>query len=212
MKRSREVQPASPSALSSRTMEDSPGFASIDEGSVAARTKIGRNDPCPCGSGKKYKKFCLGTTGDGNPDRSPESEGIGPDGVSNPAGTAGIRIALYTFTKLLDDPDSVMRLSGCSRESIANRWTPRKMAALSTEATEEGLRSRGIAYSRQAFVSTSRLSFRRTRSGREPRPPRSCPIRGVGNRSRPDSGLAGNRWRSDGCRRRGEWGHPLQRA
>lgn len=22
------------------------------------RTKIGRNDPCPCGSGKKYKKCC----------------------------------------------------------------------------------------------------------------------------------------------------------
>ena len=22
---------------------------------------IGRNDPCPCGSGKKYKKCCLGT-------------------------------------------------------------------------------------------------------------------------------------------------------
>ncbi len=21
--------------------------------------KIGRNDPCPCGSGKKYKKCCL---------------------------------------------------------------------------------------------------------------------------------------------------------
>jgi len=26
----------------------------------AARTKVGRNDPCPCGSGKKYKKCCLG--------------------------------------------------------------------------------------------------------------------------------------------------------
>ncbi|MBN1850954.1 MAG: anaerobic sulfatase maturase [Deltaproteobacteria bacterium] len=25
-----------------------------------ARSKIGRNDPCPCGSGKKYKKCCLG--------------------------------------------------------------------------------------------------------------------------------------------------------
>ncbi len=24
------------------------------------RQKIGRNDPCPCGSGKKFKKFCLG--------------------------------------------------------------------------------------------------------------------------------------------------------
>ena len=24
------------------------------------RAKVGRNDPCPCGSGKKYKKCCLG--------------------------------------------------------------------------------------------------------------------------------------------------------
>lgn len=23
------------------------------------KVKIGRNDPCPCGSGKKYKKWCL---------------------------------------------------------------------------------------------------------------------------------------------------------
>jgi hypothetical protein len=23
-------------------------------------TKIGRNDPCPCGSGKKYKQCCAG--------------------------------------------------------------------------------------------------------------------------------------------------------
>jgi hypothetical protein len=23
-----------------------------------AMTKVGRNDPCPCGSGKKYKKCC----------------------------------------------------------------------------------------------------------------------------------------------------------
>ena len=33
--------------------------------------KIGRNDPCPCGSGKKYKK-CCGAAGDSgviiNPD------------------------------------------------------------------------------------------------------------------------------------------------
>jgi hypothetical protein len=26
--------------------------------------EIGRNDPCPCGSGKKYKKCCLGTEKD----------------------------------------------------------------------------------------------------------------------------------------------------
>jgi hypothetical protein len=27
---------------------------------VAPAKAIGRNDPCPCGSGKKYKKCCLG--------------------------------------------------------------------------------------------------------------------------------------------------------
>jgi preprotein translocase subunit SecA len=26
---------------------------------VKTAVKIGRNDPCPCGSGKKYKKCCL---------------------------------------------------------------------------------------------------------------------------------------------------------
>lgn len=26
---------------------------------VRTEPKIGRNDPCPCGSGKKYKKCCL---------------------------------------------------------------------------------------------------------------------------------------------------------
>ncbi len=25
---------------------------------IAVRTKVGRNDPCPCGSGKKYKACC----------------------------------------------------------------------------------------------------------------------------------------------------------
>ena len=27
--------------------------------SVVIGAKTGRNDPCPCGSGKKYKKCCL---------------------------------------------------------------------------------------------------------------------------------------------------------
>jgi uncharacterized protein YecA (UPF0149 family) len=25
---------------------------------IKAELKVGRNDPCPCGSGKKYKKCC----------------------------------------------------------------------------------------------------------------------------------------------------------
>ena len=30
-----------------------------DKNNVSEKIKIGRNDPCPCGSGKKYKKCCL---------------------------------------------------------------------------------------------------------------------------------------------------------
>ena len=34
-----------------------PMFANVKGG--AASPKVGRNHPCPCGSGKKYKKCCL---------------------------------------------------------------------------------------------------------------------------------------------------------
>lgn len=39
-----------------------PGFGDRPNLSViqGGATKVGRNDPCPCGSGKKYKKCCLG--------------------------------------------------------------------------------------------------------------------------------------------------------
>ncbi len=33
---------------------------SVGERTVVKEEKVGRNDPCPCGSGKKYKKCCLG--------------------------------------------------------------------------------------------------------------------------------------------------------
>jgi len=40
-----------------------PDFNAIDpqQVSVTSDTKIGRNDPCPCGSGRKYKKCCGAT-------------------------------------------------------------------------------------------------------------------------------------------------------
>jgi uncharacterized protein YecA (UPF0149 family) len=31
----------------------------MDPGKIDPFRKTGRNDPCPCGSGKKYKKCCL---------------------------------------------------------------------------------------------------------------------------------------------------------
>jgi hypothetical protein len=37
---------------------DSPAFAATS--TIRKPPKVGRNDPCPCGSGKKYKKCCGG--------------------------------------------------------------------------------------------------------------------------------------------------------
>lgn len=41
-----------------------PDVASVDKVLADSRTdaganRFGRNDPCPCGSGKKYKKCCM---------------------------------------------------------------------------------------------------------------------------------------------------------
>jgi preprotein translocase subunit SecA len=37
-----------------RTDEEAP----VNKPTVRDEDKVGRNDPCPCGSGKKYKKCC----------------------------------------------------------------------------------------------------------------------------------------------------------
>ena len=34
-------------------------FPVVKKPRVPSRAKIGRNDPCPCGSGKKFKKCCI---------------------------------------------------------------------------------------------------------------------------------------------------------
>ena len=49
------------SPLADSPLEEYP--VSGGEPYVRAAPKIGRNDPCPCGSGKKYKKCCGGTGG-----------------------------------------------------------------------------------------------------------------------------------------------------
>jgi uncharacterized protein YchJ len=44
-----------------RPLPDEPfNFDGADIFDFKSGKKVGRNDPCPCGSGKKYKKCCLG--------------------------------------------------------------------------------------------------------------------------------------------------------
>ncbi|MCA1787381.1 MAG: SEC-C domain-containing protein [Desulfobacteraceae bacterium] len=40
----------------------------------AQTVKVGRNDPCPCGSGKKYKKCCFVQTSSGKTEKNPPNQ------------------------------------------------------------------------------------------------------------------------------------------
>ena len=42
------------------------GDQTVKKQPVVKKTKVGRNDPCPCGSGKKYKQCCLDKDLNGN--------------------------------------------------------------------------------------------------------------------------------------------------
>ncbi len=55
------LQPQQPQALAHRGGDGSAARSSSRQKSAPVRRakKVGRNDPCPCGSGKKYKKCCM---------------------------------------------------------------------------------------------------------------------------------------------------------
>lgn len=52
-----EEQPASPTVKNIRVNRDDNGENNVKK-PVRKEKTVGRNDPCPCGSGKKYKKCC----------------------------------------------------------------------------------------------------------------------------------------------------------
>src|SRR4029078_10350137 len=58
-----------------------PGAEKAPKKPVRREEKIGRNDPCPCGSGKKYKQ-CHGA---GSPPASPPPSGGQPPATPAPA-------------------------------------------------------------------------------------------------------------------------------
>ncbi len=77
---------------------------------------LGRNDPCPCGSGKKYKKCCLGKTG--NAPESQISEAVEPRFFS-PASSYYTQAALAEALK----PGGVVRIHP-SKHCAIRKETP----------------------------------------------------------------------------------------
>ena len=53
------MAPRRPESSGSETSMPARSPSRVAEPRTASGQKVGRNDPCPCGSGKKYKKCCL---------------------------------------------------------------------------------------------------------------------------------------------------------
>ena len=77
------------------------------------KTKIGRNDLCPCGSGTKYKKCCLMVAEDDNPvkswiDDDPvrywiEDDGIHIEGHFAPISSEDLKILTKEYQEIIRD-------------------------------------------------------------------------------------------------------------
>lgn len=115
--------------------------------------KIGRNDPCPCGSGKKYKKCCLAL------DEVRGREEISLKGAtevlarsSGSSATSGPHMSPYTLAKFVEESDSFAKMKRNDPARAALIWTPSRMAALETSEIVKHLQDLGIDAAHGAFV------------------------------------------------------------
>ncbi|OGV67069.1 MAG: hypothetical protein A3K19_01630 [Lentisphaerae bacterium RIFOXYB12_FULL_65_16] len=123
-------------------------------------TKRGRNDPCPCGSGKKYKK-CCGLKNQPRPARSETPGaflGAAPNQPYSPGPVVsglpdGLNLHPYMLVRMLDkpSPELLARLPADFLQRTADRWTISKVAALNTEQILARLHAFGVAVSAEEF-------------------------------------------------------------
>ena len=114
--------------------------------------KPGRNDPCPCGSGQKYKKCCLAK----DEETARETARTAADEV--PADEAPLFDgSAYALVKIMADPSpGVLReLSGAERRRLAQRWSPAKLAKLTDTDLLGRLQRLGVHTSREAFLAVA---------------------------------------------------------
>ena len=77
-------------------------------------TKTGRNDPCPCGSGKKYKQCCL------RKEEEVEREALNARGQAQKNRSAGVYSdVVKTLDKLAADYEEDVALAEASNAAVA---------------------------------------------------------------------------------------------
>ena len=113
--------------------------------------KIGRNDPCPCGSGKKYKHCCLGK-------KAADANLTTSKSKTSPKSEAPVinRLAIMRFEqKLQDNPEELEKIgkelekySGDRdvdfKEFIQRMWSIDKVKKMSTSEIIEKFNRRMI--------------------------------------------------------------------
>jgi len=121
-------------------------------------TKIGRNASCPCGSGKKYKKCCLGKE---DPPRSVTESGAPALPTRAPPSNLASRdwsaeMSPYVVAKLFEESERFARMQRSEPERARHFYTPCKVAALSTEEIVDRLRKLGVDATRGAYLAQAK--------------------------------------------------------
>ena len=117
-------------------------------------TKIGRNAPCPCGSGKKYKKCCLGKEEPtwAVPERdAPALPPWVPPSTHAPRASSA-EMSPYVAAKLFEESEHFARMQRREPERARQFCTLRKVAALSTEEIVIRLRKLDVDATREAYL------------------------------------------------------------
>jgi hypothetical protein len=137
---------------------------------------LGRNDPCPCGSGKKYKKCCLGKA-----PKTPASA-VAQPATTKPAAyeaeprfypavtsyctQAALAEALkpggavyihpYVLIKLRDDPFLIESAEPRDRAGLLKLWRASTVSAMATDEIESRLEQLGMPYDPAQFAALTR--------------------------------------------------------
>ncbi len=106
---------------------------------------VGRNDQCPCGSGKKFKKCCIHSFSEAKPAAPLTSEN------SRSLNSGRIGISAYTIAKFAEDK-SLMKMVNSVARGGRVLWTPSKIRALSTEEIVQKIESVGIKFDETCFL------------------------------------------------------------
>lgn len=120
--------------------------------------KIGRNAPCPCGSGKKYKKCCLNNDQQTERMHSDHNGFIQPPPRETshkiPQEASGIRVRPYMLAKMCDPKEKHVQEIFLHHPELKERnmISVSQMRSLSTEQLIEKLLEKGVRYDQEQFL------------------------------------------------------------